>query len=186
MCLLKEQRLVVIRGANGLFIWARTACDMLVQSADPEGLLQELRQEVSLTDLYKIAMRQAMPKDGASRRAILSTLGIILAAKRPLSVEELRVLSPKPAIVESVVSRLGSFLVFNDRRSPIRLVHITFRDFITDDSKSGPYFISVKLIHHILASQSLNILGNATMQQKYRANKLERHAQQEVIQISVA
>jgi hypothetical protein len=179
--LLEDQRLVIVRGANGLFIWARTACDMLVRSADPEGPLQELGKEVSLTGLYTIAMRQAMPRDGASQRAILSTLGMILAAKRPLSVEELRMLSPKPTVVESVVGCLGSFLVYDDHTRPIHLVHITFRDFITDGSKSGPYFVSVRLGHHVLASQSLAILGNATMQRDYRANKLKENIQREVI-----
>jgi hypothetical protein len=183
--LLEDQRHVVIHGANGLFIWARTACDMLVRSADPEGLLQELEKEVNLTRLYMIAMRQAMPEDKASHRAILTTLGMILAAKRPLSVDELKVLSPKPTLVERVVGHLGSFLVYNDCTKPIRLVHITFRDFITDSSKAGPYFVSVKLGHHVLASQSITILGNATMQQNYQANELDRNTQEKVIQISM-
>lgn len=118
-----------------------------------------------------------MLEEGASRRAILSTLGMILAAKRPLSLEELKVLCPKPAVVENVVDRLGSFLVYSARKKPIRLIHATFRDFITDSSKAGPYFVQVRLGHHALALQSLNILGNATMQQKYRYNKLERNIQ---------
>jgi hypothetical protein len=149
----------------------------LVRSVDPESLLKELRKEVNLIGLYKIAMRHAMLGDDASQLAILSILGMILVAKRPLSLEELRALSLKPAVVESVINHLGSFLVYSSHKKPICLIHVTFRDFITNSSKAGPYFLQVRLGHHALALQSLNILGNATMQQEYRYNKLERNIQ---------
>jgi hypothetical protein len=177
----EDQRKIVIRGADGLFIWARTACDLLLNTVDREDLLNVLSGEVSLTNLYKIAMKQAMPRDTASRRAILTILGMILAAKRPLSIEELKLLSPKPAVVESTVSRLGSFLVCDNHEKPIRLVHITFRDFITDRSRAGQYFVQVKIGHYILAVQNIKVIGNTTMQQDFRANRLEEKAQRQVI-----
>jgi hypothetical protein len=181
----KVQRDIVIRGADGLFIWARTACDLLVEAVDPEGLLKVLGGEISLTDLYRIAMRQAMPKDAASRRAVLTILGMILAAQRPLSIDDLKLLSPKPDIVESAVGRLGSFLVCDNRKEPIRLVHITFRDFITDQSKARQYFIQVRLGHYTLALQSIKIIGNTAMQQGFRANQLEEKHQREVIEMEM-
>jgi hypothetical protein len=130
-------------------------------------------------------MRQAMPKDVPSRRAVLTILGTILAAQRPLSIDELKLLSPKPAIVESAVGRLGSFLVCDDREEPIRLVHITFRDFITDQTKAGQYFVQVKLGHYTLALQSIKIIGNIAMQQHFRANKLEEKDKREVIEMAM-
>jgi hypothetical protein len=181
----EDQRDVVIHGADGLFIWARTACDLLVDAVDREDLLKTLGGEVSLTDLYKIAMKQAMPKDAASRRAILTVLGMILAAKRPLTIDELKLLSPKPTAIESAVGRLGSFLVCDDPEEPIRLVHITFRDFITDQSKAGQYFVQVKLGHYALALQTIAIIGNTTMQKNLKDNKLGEKDQEQVIKLSM-
>jgi hypothetical protein len=181
----EDQRDVVIRGADGLFIWARTACDLLVDAVDREDLLNLLGGEVSLTELYQIAMRQAMPKDAPSQRAVLTILEIILAAQRPLSIDELELLSPKPAVVESTVGRLSSLLVCDNREEPIHLVHITFRDFITDQLRAGQYFIQVRLGHYTLASQSIKIIGNTAMQQGFRANKLQRKEQREVIEMSM-
>jgi hypothetical protein len=181
----EDERLVVVRGADGLFIWARTACDLLLDADDRGGLLEGLGGEVSLIDLYKIAMKQAMPKDEPSRRAILATLGMILAAQRPLSIEELKSLSQNPGVVESVVSRLGSFLVCDGPDDPIRLVHITFRDFITNRLKAGAYFVQLKLGHYVLASQCLIIIDNTTIQRDFRANKLERDVQKQVIEVSI-
>jgi hypothetical protein len=180
----RDQVLVVKRGADGLFIWARTACDLLLNAIDRKDVLKVLGTSAGLTELYKTAMKQAMPKDVPSQRAILTTLGMILAAQRPLSIEELKSLSPEPAVVDNVINRLGSFLVYDGPDEPIRLVHITFRDFITNRSMAGQYFVQVKLGHYILALQSIKIIGDATKQQDFRANKLEKIVQREVIEIS--
>jgi hypothetical protein len=178
-----DQRRVVVNGADGLFIWARTACDLLYDADDRQDLLEVLRGVVGLVDLYKIAMKQALPKLARMQRPILTTLGMILAAERPLSIEELKVLSPEPTVVESVVGRLGSFLVYDDRDAPIRLVHITFRDFITNRSEAGPYYVQVKFGHYTLASQCLSILGNETMQESFGENDREEPAQRQVVEI---
>jgi NACHT domain len=180
----EDQVLIVKRGADGLFIWARTACDLLLKAIDRKDALKVLERRAGLTDLYKTAMKEAMPEDIPSQRAILTTLGMILAAQRPLSIEELKLLSPEPAVVDNVINRLGSFLVCDAPDKPIRLVHITFRDFITNHSMAGQYFVQVKLGHYILALQSIKIIGDATKQQDFRANRLERNLQREVIEIS--
>jgi len=181
--LTEDQCRVVVDGADGLFIWARTACDLLHEADDREDLLEVLKGVVGLVDLYKIAMKQAMPKLARSQRPILITLGMILAAERPLSIEELKLLSPEPTVVESVVGRLRSFLVYDDRNAPIRLVHITFRDFITNRSEAGPYFVQVKLGHYALASQCLIIIGDAMNQRAFRANRLWGNVKEQVIGI---
>jgi hypothetical protein len=173
----EDQRDIVIQGADGLFIWARTACDLLVKTHVRDALLEQLRGEVSLTDLYKIAMKQAMPKDAPSQLVIPTILGMILAAQRPLSIEELRLLFPNPIVVDSVVSSLGSFLVYDSRDDPIRLIHITFRDFITNRSMAGQYFVQVDRGHYNLALQCMSIIGNTANQQSFRANTIEENAQ---------
>jgi hypothetical protein len=156
-----RQRLYqVIRHAEGLFIWARIACDLLVKTTDVDGLLDTLGQEVSLDYLYRIALEQSIPKDKASRQATLTILQIILAAKRPLSIAELEKLAPKSKVVEPVVTVLGSFLLYDGRDGPIRLLHATFREYLTDQPKRSPLFVQIGLGHHLLASGCINLLGD--------------------------
>jgi hypothetical protein len=161
-----SQRLYsVIRHAEGLFIWARIACDLLVKTTDVDGLLDTLGQEVSLDYLYRIALEQSMPKDKASWQAILTVLQMILAARRPLSIAELEKLSPNSKVVELVVTVLGSFLLYDGRNEPIRLLHATFREYVTDRSKRSPLFAQIELGHHLLASGCINLFGNCSKEQ---------------------
>ncbi|PVF91692.1 hypothetical protein CPB86DRAFT_878380 [Serendipita vermifera] len=148
----------VIRQAEGLFIWARIACDLLMKTSDVEGLLEILGQEVSLDYLYRIALEQSIPKDKASRQATLIILQMILAAERPLCIAELEKLAPKSRIVEPVVTSLGSFLLYDGREGPIRLLHATFREYVTDRSKQSPIFSQIELGHHFLASGCISLV----------------------------
>jgi hypothetical protein len=150
----------VIRHAEGLFIWARIACDLLVNTPDVDGLLDTLGQEVSLDYLYKIALEQSIPRDKTSRQAVLTVLQMILAAKRPLSIAELEKLAPKSKVVGPVVTLLSSFLLYDDRDGPIRLLHATFLEYITDRSKRSPLFVQIELGHHLLASGCINLHGH--------------------------
>jgi len=162
----QERLYPVIRHAEGLFIWARIACDLLVDSDDIDGLLGELGKEISLDYLYTVALKQSMPKDEASRRAIVLVLQMILAAREPLSIEQLEMLSPKRGIVENVVTRLGSVLLYQGREGPIRLLHATFREFLTARSKADMFFIEPKLGHHTLAAGSLNAISYVLKQDR--------------------
>jgi hypothetical protein len=155
----------VIRHAEGLFIWARIACDLLVNTPDFDELLDTLGQEVSLDYLYKIALEQSIPKDNTSRQAVLTVLQMILAANRPLSIAELEKLAPKSKVVEPVVTLLSSFLLYDGRDGPIRLLHATFREYVTDRSKHGPLFAQIGLGHHLLVSRCLSLLGNCSKEQ---------------------
>ncbi|KIM19991.1 hypothetical protein M408DRAFT_82714 [Serendipita vermifera MAFF 305830] len=131
----------VITQADGVFIWARIACDLMLRTADVNRLLEELEKEVTLDFLYRVALEQSIPKDKPSRQAFTLVLQMILAAREPLSIVELELLSPKPGVVDGIVSRLGALLLYNDREDPIRLLHATFREFLTSRTKAGTFFI---------------------------------------------
>ncbi|KIM21581.1 hypothetical protein M408DRAFT_58490, partial [Serendipita vermifera MAFF 305830] len=100
----------VIKHADGVFIWARIACDLVDNSADIDGLLEELGKEVSLDFLYKVALRQSIPRNERSQQAFTTVLQMVLAAREPLSIAQLELLSPKPGLVEGIVTRLGALL----------------------------------------------------------------------------
>ncbi|KIM19989.1 hypothetical protein M408DRAFT_334180 [Serendipita vermifera MAFF 305830] len=150
----------VIKHADGVFIWARIACDLIDTSADPDGLLEELGKEVSLDFLYKVALGQSIPKDERSQQAFTVVFQMILAAREPLSVAELEKLSPKSGIVEGVVSRLGALLLYKDRYDPIRLLHATFREFLTSRAKAGIFFIQPEHGNQTLTLGCLSVIIN--------------------------
>jgi hypothetical protein len=148
--------------AAGHFIWARVACDLLIGTFDREGLLESFKKDISdddrLNQLYKIAMRELTPTDNASKRAVAVVLQIFFAAQEPLSIEELERLSPHPKSTEKVIAALGSLLIFENRTSPIRPLHLTFREFIVNKDLSGDYYVPVELGHHTLALKCVETL----------------------------
>jgi hypothetical protein len=156
----------VIRGAEGLFIWARIACDLLVEADDIDGLLGELEahleRDSGLDSIYRVALEQATARDEPSQRAMLRVLQMILAARTPLSITELENISPWSGrdVVERVVTRLGSLLLYEGRDDPIRLLHATLREFLTTPKRARRYNIELKLGHYTLALGSLKFLTN--------------------------
>ena len=150
---------LVIRRAEGVFIWARIACDLILNTADVDGLLEELGKEVTLDFLYKVALEQSIPKDSRSQQAFTVVLQMILASREPLSIAELERLTPNAGIVEQIVTCLGAVLLYKDRDDPIRLLHATFHEFLTTRSKAGIYFIQPEHGHQRLASACLSTIN---------------------------
>ena len=154
----------VIRRAQGHFIWARIACDSLKKTLDINRTLEELERPSegvsTLDSIYRVALKQAMQDDKPSQQIIILVLQMLLALREPLSIAELTDISPwsEEDVVERTIARLGSLLLFQGRDGPIRLLHTTFREFLTSKNKAGEYFIQPQLGHYTLALGSLNIL----------------------------
>ncbi|KIM23459.1 hypothetical protein M408DRAFT_332366 [Serendipita vermifera MAFF 305830] len=156
---LQDRLYHVIEHAEGVFIWARIACDLILKTADPERLLRELGKKVTLDFLYQVALEQSIPKDEPSREAFTVVLQMILAARKPLSIAELELLSPQPGLVEGIVTRLGALLLYEGREDPIRLLHATFREFLISREKAGTFFIQPEHGNQTLTLGCLNFLS---------------------------
>jgi hypothetical protein len=91
----------LIEAAEGLFIWARITCDLLQNSINPVGLLNEWEKEHSLglDDLYKCALDNSVSPDSASRTTVSLTLGMLLAAREPLPIEMMEQLVIDPGLL---------------------------------------------------------------------------------------
>jgi len=154
----------VVRRAEGLFIWARIACDLLSQAIDINGLLEELERPSEgvskLDSIYRVALKQATPDDKPSQQILILVLQMLLAMRRPLSIADLEEISPwsEKDVVQLSIARLGSLLLSQDRNDPIRLLHTTFREFLTSRERAGKYFIQLRFGHYTLARGSLSIL----------------------------
>ena len=151
----------VIRRAQGHFIWARIACDSLNKALHINRTLEELEGPSDRLDsIYRVALKQATPDDKSSHQIIILVLQMLLALREPLSITDLTDISPwsEEDVVERTIARLGSLLLFQGRDGPIRLLHTTFREFLTSKNKAGEYFIQPQLGHYTLAQGSLKIL----------------------------
>jgi len=156
----------VIRRADGLFIWARIACDLLSQALDIYSRLEELEGpsegDSKLDSIYRVALKQATQDDEPSRQIIILVLQMLLAMRTPLSIADLEGISPwsEKDVVQQTIARLGSLLISQGPNDPIRLLHITFREFLTSRERAGKYFVQLQFGHYTLARGSLRILGH--------------------------
>ncbi|KIM27019.1 hypothetical protein M408DRAFT_172694 [Serendipita vermifera MAFF 305830] len=175
----------IIQEADGVFIWARIACDLILETIDVDGLLDELSKEVSLDFLYKVALGHSIPRDERSRQAFTVVLQMILASRDPLSIVELERLSPKRGIVAQVVNRLGAVLLYKDSNDPIRLLHATFREFLINRSRAGVYFIEPGHGHQTLALGCLRIIRRHFNQDEGTLLRLDAVSQGEEISLSI-
>ena len=159
----------VIDRAQGLFIWARIACDMLDDSPDIDETLKELEGPLEraseLDSIYRTALKKATQDRQSFHRTIILVLQMLLAMQVPLSIAELTEISPWSTkdVMERTIYRLGSLLLSQVPNGPIRLLHTTFREFLTSRERAGVYFIEPRLGHYNLAVGSLKILGDISI-----------------------
>jgi WD40 repeat protein len=156
--------------SEGLFQWASTAClfvnekeksgwtpserfDMLLFSAPQSNNLDSLYSEI-LKRIFQID--EAIPMD-----RFKGILGTILAAKEPLPISALRELCLEydPAVVELIIRPLGSLLSgVSQQSAPVRPLHTSFRDFLTNEDRSGPFYVDISSHNGNLALASLRVM----------------------------
>lgn len=170
--------------AGGLFIWIATICCYLHSAYNPRAklsalLLKSLPLSQSLPTgkkmhlLYNDILEACGDWDDLDFLKDYSLfMGAIIAAKRPLSLATLKALyggnHPANLSPKLLLERFGSVLTgFDDESEPIRILHLSFREFITDrsahTSKTFKFFISEK--EH---SQRLGALCLNTMVHEFR------------------
>jgi hypothetical protein len=115
------------------------------------GILQEIFKDVDgLTDDHYF---------GYSFHLVM---GCMLAAREPLSMLALQKLcnAKSGTEVEDIVGPMGALLSLPTQESdPVALLHTSFRDFLTDHSHSGAYYINTSLCHDHLALSSLRVMS---------------------------
>ena len=144
--------------ANGLFIYASTACKYLDQSLDVEADLEAIERLRELDGLYSQVMARTIPKNNdKSLQAVQSILQTIIAAQRLLSVSEMQKLLKKGRVIQLVVEALASVLSSGAEDTPVEILHPTFQQYLTDRGRSGVYFVDVNKGHKSLAIGCLEI-----------------------------
>jgi hypothetical protein len=154
-----------------LFIFAATACRILEDPRwDPvDGLAEILarRNDGSQFDgtylpvLNRLLKGQTKLQERQLVRDFQEVVGAVALLESPLSVVALsKLLGATESRIGRRLNSLPSVLnVPNDRAQPVRLFHLSFRDFLLDLETRGktPFWIDAKEVHQNLATQCLRV-----------------------------
>ncbi|RYP16410.1 hypothetical protein DL766_009126 [Monosporascus sp. MC13-8B] len=166
---------ILVEMAIPLFIFAATACRFLADrkggnpNKKPQKVLKHRTksQESKLDATYLPVLDQMLV--GLSSREINEALqefriivGSIVVLASPLSTSALaRMLNMVQDTVDDRLDLLYSVLdVPSSSSSPVRLLHLSFRDFLLDPEKKdkNPFWVNEKETHRQLAAQCLRTL----------------------------
>ena len=163
------------RQSQGVFVYARTAVDFILRG---EGIAQKDRRlRLLLTPgntyglnnldlLYRTVLETAFPSDELdpeTREQVRLILGWVALYQDSdgISLEDVENISGIPC-VESIpiFSRLRSVLAFESSlfRQSYRAMHVTFRDFLTDQARCGDFYVDPGLMHARLATGMVTML----------------------------
>src|SRR6267154_849865 len=178
---------VIAEKADGLFEWARLACRYIkeplagllpidcfnaVVSRDPG------ERSMLLYDMYWFILTEIIHGDNSTNaqhqqvvrtKALArfrSVMGQVLATAEPLPLVSLNAMrrhfpdQGNHYDVEVVINRMGSLLsgTTTTSHTPIRPLHASFRDFLTDQSCSGEFFVEVSMVQRDLGFASLRVM----------------------------
>ncbi|KAH7327561.1 vegetative incompatibility protein HET-E-1 [Rhexocercosporidium sp. MPI-PUGE-AT-0058] len=167
---------ILVRMAIPLFIFAATVCRFIADESwqDPEGQLVKVLNYQSDSELDKldstylpILNQLVVGQTGANRSRPVSEfrrlVGPIVLLAEPLSASALSHLLDIPsAAFTRTLSRLHAVLdVPSSADSPIRLFHLSFRDFLIDPTKRNThgFVVDEREIHEQLANKCLLLIS---------------------------
>ena len=155
--------------ADGLFIWASTAC-LYIEDGYPSQRLSVIvnKQPVGnsfepfaqLDSLYKTGLQSAgFWNDPSLRSDCCSILGVILCARVPLSSSAIDVLLALPEDTPSciLVSRLRCVLHVTEAEQ-IRILHPSFYDYLSERCRDRPWSIDLQRHNKDLALRCIKLL----------------------------
>ena len=165
---------ILVEMATPLFIVAATVCRFLSDRRwNPDDRLNDVLQlrtkslESQLDATYLPVLEKlvdglyARQRDNVLER-FRNIIGSIVVLATPLSVSALEgILNIPKTTIDGQLDLLHSVLsIPQSPRSPVRLLHLSFRDFLLDPEKKGNIFwVDETLAHARMATHCLRILG---------------------------
>jgi len=158
--------------SNGLFEWARLACDFLrprigvIANECFRKIMSHAGDGANLLDgMYTMSLKDLIQEDADVLERFRSVMRQILWSKEPLSISALDTMRCKFTRedahfpVGTILSYMTSFLTGDtDLSTPVRPLHASFYDFLLDEKRSGEFFIDEADVHHQLALASLCVM----------------------------
>jgi hypothetical protein len=170
----QDQFEALVEQAAPLFIFAATACRYIGDWRDNpkkrlETILGYRKAKVSKLDAtYLPILKQLFDEEGEEdreRRAceFRDIVGSIVVLETPLSTASLaRLLDISKDDINCRLDSLHSVLSIPDRDDmPVRLLHLSFREFLVDTSKKekSPFWVDERARHERLASHCLQLMS---------------------------
>lgn len=163
------------RAAVPLFIFAATLCRFVSDSClgSPDELLKTVLYAIGTGQARKLDItysqvlkQQVVKRPGCERRDIIDSfrliVGTIVTLASPLSIRALAILlDVHMSKVTTRLSMLHSVLdVPQNLDSPVRLLHLSFRDYLIDpeNKETVEFWVDERLTHRKLAKDCLRIM----------------------------
>lgn len=171
-----EETSVLVQLATPLFIFAATMCRYIgTKGANPNVKLNRIilsgKSTLDQVDqLYFTVLDDLFQEQDREDRAewlddFRAVVGTIVLLMRPLSIHSLsRLLGRRVSYVRLQLDALNSVLqVPDDGDMPVQVLHLSFREFLTDPEKKGqsPFWIEERKIHQQLASDCLRLMESS-------------------------
>ncbi|KAL4868722.1 hypothetical protein BDV12DRAFT_185766 [Aspergillus spectabilis] len=163
---------ILIAMSVPLFIFAATICRLFKDhNLDPEQCLNEIlkyqNQESKLDGTYLPVLDRLVSKYSGTRQMQLvqevqEVVGIIILLESPLSVTSLSKLMG--ISMNSINTRLNSLhsvlSIPNDDTMPVRLFHLSFRDFLLDPNTRDKtlFWVDEKEMNQVLLTRCLSLM----------------------------
>jgi hypothetical protein len=170
----QDQIRALVELAVPLFIYAATVCRYIgADFSDPEEYLMNVLQDSKyiyspIDQLYSLVLSQLLVgKEERDKepwlKAFRELVGSIVILESPLSIVPLaRLLRVRQTQVQHQLKGLHSVLYVPDTRdAPIRLLHLSFREFLVDPQKEGQsqFWVDERSTHNKLASRCLELMS---------------------------
>jgi hypothetical protein len=160
-----------------LFIFAATVCRFVGdRNWDPEEQLRIIltyrtaSQASNLDRTYRpildrLLIDQTEPQKKTLIREFVIVVGTIVLLANPLSTISLaRLLGTSERTVKCRLDSLQSVLsIPTDQHSPVRLLHLSFREFLIDPEKQGtsPFWVNKREMHEIVGTKCLELMSDS-------------------------
>jgi len=173
---LNIQRLVQM--AVPLFIFAATICRFVGDSkGNPRTRLKQVLDFQTSNQISKLEMTylpiliqifDENENQEYEAREFQDTVGSIVVLATPLSIPSLAsLLATSKEDIRCTLDNLHSVLsIPNDENTPVRLLHLSFRDFLVDPKRRGQsaFWVDERQVHERLAMQCLALLNKSLKQ----------------------
>ncbi|KAG8796397.1 hypothetical protein FRC12_024573 [Ceratobasidium sp. 428] len=156
--------------SNGLFIWARTACNLIQQSFHPSNTMKQIIEgkqskdaKKAIGEIYTTALNEGLRVTQDNAEIIRLCIGAIIltGSRRPLPDAALAAMLTTRLIelpmLSRVISRLASVL-YRDHTSAVRVLHQSFSDYMMEEDCPQEYRVNVVDQNAELAASSLDIM----------------------------
>ena len=169
----KKQIQSLARNSEGLFIWASTACNLIARAASPRARMhlvlspsKEGKGVVGLDDLYAVALQSSCPWENTDLESwnyfkfvMVPVLFCRVNVDDGMIDRLLGQRVPDPSRL--ILSNLSCLLDYADSQ-PVRPLHASFRDYLTDKncSEGKPWSLTSIDPEYLLAECCFRIMEN--------------------------